>query len=174
MAESADITSAIVMIFGLPAPPLRFPKVSFASSSICFAVIDIGSSAIRLLIAQGGPSEWALIEDAELPLALGRDVFRRGTIEHAAINRAVEILKGFRELAAPYTVDRIAAIGTSAIRESANCEMLIDRVLLQTGIKVRVVDGVEANRFTWLAVREPLSKAITAFRRHGPNRPNRS
>lgn len=130
------------------------------------AVIDIGSSAIRLLIAQGGPSEWALIEDAELPLALGRDVFRRGTIEHATINRAVEILKGFQELMAPYTVDRIAAIGTSALRESANREMFIDRVLLQTGIEVRVIDGVEANQFTWLAVREPLSKAMTAFKRH--------
>ena len=130
------------------------------------AVIDIGSSAIRLLIAQGGPSEWALIEDAELPLALGRDVFRRGAIERSTINRAVEILKGFQELMAPYAVDRVAAVGTSALRESVNREMFIDRVLLQTGIEVRVIDGVEANQLTWLAVREPLRKAITAFRRH--------
>ena len=138
------------------------------------AVIDIGSSAIRLLIAQspvdlnenGGPRDWELLESAEQPLALGRDVFRKGSIDRRTVNRAVEILKGFRELMVPYNVDRIVAIGTSALRESYNREMFIDRVMLQTGIEIRVIDGVEANQLTWLAVREPLEEALPGFRRH--------
>lgn len=131
------------------------------------AVIDIGSSGIRLLIAQGGASsEWNLLDSAEQPLALGRDVFRRGSIDRRAMNRAVEILKGFQELMAPYSVDRIVAIGTNALEESENREMFIDRVMLQTGIEIRVIDSVEANQLTWLAVREPLNKALTGFKRH--------
>jgi len=136
------------------------------SKNEIIAVIDIGSSAIRLLIAQGGPSEWDLLDSAEQPLALGRDVFRMGSIDRRTMNRAVEILNGFRELMTPYGVDRIVAIGTSALRESSNREMFIDRVLLQTGIEVRVIDGVEANQLTWLAVREPLEKAMSGLRRH--------
>lgn len=130
------------------------------------AVIDIGSSALRLLIAQeGDTSDWDLIDSAERPLALGNDVFRKGYIERQTINRAVEILRGFQELMAPYGLIRVVAIGTSALRESENREMFIDRVMLQTGIEVRVIDGVEANQLTWLAVRKPLSKAMSGFNR---------
>lgn len=137
------------------------------SQNEIIAVIDIGSSAIRLLIAQGGEkSEWELLDSAEKPSALGRDVFRKGFIDRRTMNQAVEILKGFQELMAPYGVNRIVAIGTSALRESDNREMFIDRVMLQTGIEVRVIDGVEANQLTWLAVRKPLSKAMSGFKRH--------
>ncbi len=130
------------------------------------AVIDIGSSAIRLLIAQNDGSDWSILDSAEQPLALGKDVFRRGSIDHRTINRAVEILKGFQELMEPYQVNRVVAIGTSALRESYNREMFIDRVLLQTGIEVGVIDGVEANQLTWLAVKDPLEKAVSGIKRH--------
>lgn len=131
------------------------------------AVIDIGSSAIRLLIAQNKPTgEWDLVDSAERSLALGRDVFRGGSIERKTMNHAVTILNGFMELMAPYEVDRIVAVGTSALRESKNREIFIDRVLLQTGIEVKVIDGVEANQLTWLAVREPLEAIHTDFKSH--------
>jgi exopolyphosphatase/guanosine-5'-triphosphate,3'-diphosphate pyrophosphatase len=130
------------------------------------AVIDVGSSAIRLLIAQNTESgDWDVLESAEQPLALGRDVFRKGFIDRRTINRAVGIFKGFQELMAPFRVNRIETIGTSALRESANREMFIDRVMLQTGIEVRVIDGVEANQLTWLAVREPLIEGQPGFMR---------
>ncbi|MDF1567140.1 MAG: HD domain-containing protein [Spirochaetaceae bacterium] len=130
------------------------------------AVIDIGSSAMRLLIAQAdGKGDWDLLDSAEQPLALGKDVFRNGFIERQTMNRAVKILQGFQELMSPYGVGRVVAIGTSALRESENREMFVDRVMLQTGIEIRVVDGVEANQLTWLAVREPLEESITGFNR---------
>ncbi|KGM38868.1 Exopolyphosphatase [Olavius algarvensis spirochete endosymbiont] len=131
------------------------------------AIIDIGSSAIRLLIAQSRPSsEWDLVDSAERSLALGRDVFRNGSIDRKTINRAVAILKDFMELMAPYGIDRIVAIGTSALRESENREVFINRVLLQTGIEVAVIDGVEANQLTWLAVREPLEAVCADFKHY--------
>jgi len=131
------------------------------------AVIDIGSSAIRLLIAQNRPTgKWDLVDSAERPLALGQDVFRGGSIDRKTMNRAVAILKDFMELMAPYGVERVVAIGTSALRESENREVFIDRVLFQTGIEVAVIDGVEANQLTWLAVREPLEAVQTDFKHH--------
>ena len=136
------------------------------------SVIDVGSSALRLLIAQelprsrGGEADWDILDHAEQPLALGRDVFRKGAIERRTMNRAVEILQGFQELMAPYGVGRTVAIGTSALRESRNRELFIDRVMLRTGIEIRVIDGVEANQLTWLAVREPLEQALPGMGRH--------
>ena len=130
------------------------------------AVIDIGSSAIRLLVAQRDALDWKLLENAELPLALGKDVFQRGYIERNTISRTVEILKNFQELMSPYGADRIAAIGTSALREAENREMFIDRVYLQTGIKVQILDGLEVNQLTWLAVRKPLQEAVKDLKHH--------
>ena len=137
-----------------------------SSTGEIIAVIDIGSSAIRLLVAQRNTKDWDVLDSAEQPLALGRDVFSSGSIGNRTVSRAIEILCGFQELMAPYGVNRVVAIGTSALRESVNREMFVDRVLLQTGIEVRVIDGVEANQLTWLAVRKPLKKAINGFTRH--------
>jgi exopolyphosphatase/guanosine-5'-triphosphate,3'-diphosphate pyrophosphatase len=140
---------------------------SALNSTEIVAVIDVGSSGLRLLIAQGSePNEWDVLESADQPLALGREVFRKGSIDPGTINRAVEIFKGFVELMAPYGVKRIVAIGTSALRESENREIFINRVMLQTGIEIRVIDGVEANQLTWLAVRESISESETGFKRH--------
>ncbi len=130
------------------------------------AVIDIGSSAIRLLIAQGGPTDWKILENAAYSLGMGKDIFSFRAIKWTTINRAVEILGRFKELIAPYRVDRIAAIGTSALRETDNWEVFIDEVIRQTGIEVKVLDGLEANQLTWMAVANPLQELKTGIKQH--------
>ena len=45
------------------------------------AVLEIGSTGIRLLVAQmGGGSQWKVLDRAERPVALGRDVFNSGEL----------------------------------------------------------------------------------------------
>ena len=62
------------------------------------AVIEIGSTGIRLLVAQvkdnGG---WEVIDYSELPVDLGRDVFTTGLISRTNILLVLQILSRFRE-----------------------------------------------------------------------------
>ncbi|OQX30114.1 MAG: hypothetical protein B0D92_00180 [Spirochaeta sp. LUC14_002_19_P3] len=129
------------------------------------AVIDIGSSAVRLLVAQQENQHWKLLDKAEQPLALGKNLFHRDAIDRHTINRTVEILKGFQELMQPYGADRVEAIGTSRLRESKNWEMFIDRIYQQTGINVKVIDALEANQLAWTGVQNPLQAAVKNFKK---------
>jgi exopolyphosphatase/guanosine-5'-triphosphate,3'-diphosphate pyrophosphatase len=128
------------------------------------AVIDIGSSAMRMIVAElKGPGEWRLLDAAERPLQLGRDAFMDGRIGRETIGGCLQILTGFLELAAPYEVSTIRAIGTSALRVAQNRETFIDRVNLQLGIDIEIIEGVESNYLTYLAVRhalEPLKPGL--------------
>lgn len=130
------------------------------------AVIDIGSSAIRLLIAETTRSgDWKLLESASRPVPLGQDVFVNGRISRESMRQAVQILRGFRELLDQYGIETIRTIGTSALREAVNRDIFVDRIRLRTGIDVRIIEGIEANHLTYLAVRNALKDAELGFAR---------
>lgn len=120
------------------------------------AVIDLGSSALRLLLAEWRDGGWHILEAAEKPVPLGRDVFATGRISAPSINLTLRILEGFRELMAPYRVQTVKAFATSALREASNRDTFIDRLRRRTGIEIEVIAGVQANYYTYLGVRHAL------------------
>ncbi len=121
------------------------------------AVIDIGASAVRLVVAQLGPDDRPVVlEEASRGVLLGQDTFSTGRIGAATIDAAVRALDGFRHIMAGYRVTRIRAVATSAVREAANADTFLDRVRVRTGLDVEIIDGSEESRLTYLAVRESL------------------
>lgn len=135
----------------------RTGKSASQAAGQVVGVVDIGSSAIRLTIAEiQGSGEWKNLDNAERGVALGRDVFDRGFITPKTIKLCLSILIGFKELMADYQVDHICAIGTSALREASNREIFCDRTRIQTGIEIEIIEGVDANYLTYMAVRHAL------------------
>ncbi len=123
------------------------------------AVVEIGSTGIRLLLARvDGKGGFEVIDRAGKPLALGRDVFTTGMISRETASRCLAILKGFRELLLGWGVDPkdASCIATSAIREARNRETFMDRVALQSGFRVETVEGIEEIRLMHLALRHAL------------------
>jgi exopolyphosphatase/guanosine-5'-triphosphate,3'-diphosphate pyrophosphatase len=121
------------------------------------AVLDMGASALRLLVAEappGGPPR--ILEEASRAVALGRDAFTEGRLEAPTIEAALRALEGFRRIMDTYGVVRYRAVATSAVREAANRDTFLDRVRMRTGIDVEVIDGSEENRLTYMAVRDAL------------------
>ncbi len=122
------------------------------------AVIDVGASAIRLVIAQHAPGERPqVLEEASRSVLLGRDTFAVGRIGAATTDAAVRALCGFRRMMDDYGVVRVRAVATSAVREAANCDTFLDRMRVRTGVEIEVIDGSEESRLTYLAVRDGLS-----------------
>ena len=71
------------------------------------AVIDIGTSSIRMAIAEidsaGGVRTLETLSQA---VNLGKDTFTKGTIEKATIEKCVEILKSYRQRLREYQISR--------------------------------------------------------------------
>lgn len=123
------------------------------------AVIEIGSTGIRLLVAeltQDGKRN--ILDRSELPVSLGRDVFTVGSISRDSLLQSLSILNRFREQLAGWGIapDETTVVATSALREAKNRDPVCDRIMVKTGFKVTVIDGIEENRLMYLAVTECL------------------
>ncbi|MFZ2958231.1 MAG: HD domain-containing protein [Candidatus Ozemobacteraceae bacterium] len=122
-----------------------------------FAAIDVGSTGIRMLIADiDDQGHIRPLETLQQPVRLGKDTFTRGRIEQETIEECVRVLLGFRRVLEEYGVqgeERIRAIATSSVREATNRDTFLDRLYIATGIPIEAVEEAEENRLTYLAVR---------------------
>jgi len=121
------------------------------------AVIDIGTSAIRMAVAEvGAKSDIRYLENLQKPVSFGKDVFTTGRISNSVIRDGIEILKNFKTVIDGYGIKNIHAIATSAVREASNRDNFIDRVFVRTGIDVEVIEGAEENRLVLIAIERAL------------------
>ena len=85
------------------------------------AVLDLGASAIRLLVAElppGGAPR--ILEEASRAVLLGKDTFGGGRLGAPTIEATLRALEGFRRIMDSYGVVRYRAVATSAVREAVN------------------------------------------------------
>ncbi|GHV95609.1 exopolyphosphatase [Spirochaetia bacterium] len=130
------------------------------------AVLEIGSTGIRLIVAEilsGG--EWRIMDRAAQPVALGRDVFTSGELSRESLLECLAVLQNYRELLAGWGIaDKdIHLIATSALRVARNRDVFIDRVRQETGFNLSIVEGIEENRLMYLAVRFALKQDLPLF-----------
>lgn len=133
------------------------------------AVIEIGSTGIRLLVAEvTADGKKNILDRAELPVSVGRDVFTGGIIGRETQRQCLHILQRFKEQLAGWGIEpsRTNVVATSAFREAKNRDSVIDKIRTATGFRVKVIDGIEENRLMYLAVTECL-KEDTALAREG-------
>ncbi len=121
------------------------------------AVIELGTTSIRMQVAQIAPGGGVTILDSlQQAVALGRDTFRQGYIAAETTETCVKVLSNFRQVLGEYQITderAITAVASSAVREAANREAFLDRILIATGINVQTIDEAEVNRYTYLAVK---------------------
>ena len=121
------------------------------------AVLDMGASAVRLVIAEiaaGQPIR--MIEEASRGVLLGRDTFSAGVIRPQTADAAFAALDGFRQIIEGYDVRQVWAVATSAVREARNGELFLDRIRGRTGISFDIINEAEESRLVYLAVRDAL------------------
>jgi exopolyphosphatase / guanosine-5'-triphosphate,3'-diphosphate pyrophosphatase len=109
------------------------------------AAIDIGSNAARLLISDVttnyGKPEFNKINLVRVPLRLGFDVFASREIPAEKTDMIIHTIKAYQHLCRAYQVDHLKAAATSAMRDAVNAQVVIDRVLEETGIGIEVISG---------------------------------
>lgn len=123
------------------------------------AVIEVGSTSVRMAVGQRGPDGALVVLDSlELALGLGRDTFTAETIGVESMEQAVHAIRKFLEALRPYALPPAAVriVATSAVREARNGAEFTDRVQIATGAHVDVLDEADVSRLTYLAVRPQI------------------
>ena len=142
--------------------PPRLSTETAPSRPNTLAVIEIGTTSIRMEIAQiGRGGRFNVLEAVQQAVSLGKDAFTKGSFDRETIEECVHALRSFHRLLEEYGVTdprQITAIATSAAREASNREALLDRIYIATGIEVKIIDEAEVSRFTYHAVRATLER----------------
>ncbi|SHF98058.1 Ppx/GppA phosphatase family protein [Pedobacter caeni] len=115
-----------------------------------YAAIDIGSNAVRLLIAditkndEGfGFKKNTLIR---VPLRLGDDAFLDHRISERKTEDLLKTMAAFKNLMDVYQVSKYLACATSAMREADNGADIIKKVKKLTDLNLEIIEGQrEAN-----------------------------
>lgn len=122
------------------------------------SAIDIGSNAIRMMVADVTPHAPTIqvIKRFRAAVRLGHDVFTQGQITAASIDIAKATFNHYAEINRKFSVELCRAVATSACREAKNRQQFVEEILNSSGIKIEVIDGTEEGRLIHLAVRKEL------------------
>jgi len=118
------------------------------------AAIDIGSNAARLLITDviSGPQgipDFIKAVLVRVPLRLGFDVFDKGEISTARVEKIIKTIKAYKLLLDVYEVKHLKACATSAMRDAVNAVDIIKKVKAETGIEIEIISGQEEASFIY-------------------------
>ncbi len=125
------------------------------------AIIDLGTNTFHLLIVEGTET----LYKSSIPAKIGMGGISQGVISEEGIQRALGVLKEFREVIDNQSValENVFATGTSAIRNAGNKTEFIERVLDETGIKIQVISGDEEAELICLGVKQAMSIPETSM-----------
>lgn len=110
-----------------------------------YAAIDIGSNAVRLLIANIIETDQHITYKKDtlirIPLRLGDDAFLNQKISERKTKDLSKAMLAFRNLMDVFGVTEYRAYATSAMREAKNGQDVIKRIKKEANIKIEIITG---------------------------------
>ena len=118
-----------------------------------FAVVDIGTVSVLLLVGEVGPGDsFSVVEDRAAITRLGQGIVESGRLSPAAVSRTVAQIDRYAQLWKKLGVVEVVAIGTEALRRAENAEPFL-RIARETiGADITIITGEEEARYTMLSI----------------------
>src|SRR5437588_10137517 len=99
-------------------------------------VLDIGSNSAQLQVFEARPGAPPLPTHAvKEPTLLGESFGPDGAIEPAGVDRVVEAVNHAMSAARRLGVQQLYVFTTSAVRDAANRDLILDRVEAEAGVR---------------------------------------
>jgi exopolyphosphatase/guanosine-5'-triphosphate,3'-diphosphate pyrophosphatase len=118
-------------------------------------VLDIGSNSAQLQVFEARSGAPPLPTHAvKAPTLLGEAFGPDGAIELAGVDRVVEAVNHAMSAARRLGVQQLYVFTTSAVRDAANRDLILDRVEAEAGVRPQYLTGEDEARLTYLAVHQ--------------------
>jgi exopolyphosphatase/guanosine-5'-triphosphate,3'-diphosphate pyrophosphatase len=100
------------------------------------AVLDLGSNAVRLILARITPGvEFRVLRQERVQTRLGSD--RRGRLPRVAVEQTLQAVRSFLAEVRTESAPRVVAVATAAVRDAPNADRLLGALRRETGVAVR-------------------------------------
>ncbi|MEM9324173.1 MAG: Ppx/GppA phosphatase family protein [Bacteroidota bacterium] len=120
------------------------------------AVIDMGTNTFHLMIVEIHEGGFTFLHRERNPVKIGENGINEGYISEAAMERAKKAILAFKVIIDSHQVDQIKATATSAIRNAKNGSKLALEIEALTGIKIRIISGLEEAELIYFGVQQAL------------------
>ncbi|MBI4126702.1 MAG: hypothetical protein HY465_04335 [Deltaproteobacteria bacterium] len=129
-----------------------------------FAAIDIGTHSILLLVGAPQPDGTMRVLDERSSLPrLGEKLKETGRLADAAMERAIIVLKEYRQAIDTYAVTDVAIVGTEALRRASNASAFLARIKQETTFEVEVISGPREAALTFAAAAHDFGNDIAVI-----------
>jgi len=105
-----------------------------------FGALDLGTNNCRLLIAHPTRRSFRVIGAFSRIIRLGEGISRNRAFSNTAMDRTIEALKICSEKMIRYNVTSSRLVATEACRVAQNSDEFIERVRLETGLRLDVIN----------------------------------
>ena len=122
------------------------------------ASIDIGTNTILLLIAEVDEARIEPLYERETVVRLGEGVQERRILSLQAMKRGLQTLAKYLEQCQALKVQKIFAIGTSALREANNSKVFLKMVKEKLDLSIEIISGEKEAYLSFLAVARDLKE----------------
>lgn len=126
------------------------------------AAIDIGTNSCRLLIGEirqntAQKSQEIIIKERKLKITrLGEGVDKNKMLNKKAVERVFAALKEYKKIIDQHDVDKIRLVGTSALRDVNNSELLEEKIV-DLGINLEIISGRKEAELNYLGAADNLN-----------------
>lgn len=118
-----------------------------------FAVVDIGTVSVLLLVGEVGPGDsFSVVEDRAEITRLGQGIMESGRLSPEAVSRTIAQIDRYAQLCKKLGVVEVTAIGTEALRRAENSEPFLKSARETTGTDISIITGAEEARYTMLSI----------------------
>lgn len=122
------------------------------------AAIDIGTNSVLLTVVERDPGgKCRTLLDRATITRLGQDVDRTGQLAPEAVARTLACLAAYAATIRELGVDRLTAVGTSALRDAGNADVFTARAVELLGAEPRVIGGTVEAELTFRGALSGLS-----------------
>ncbi|AZB42620.1 exopolyphosphatase [Bacillus sp. FJAT-42376] len=118
-----------------------------------FAIVDIGSNTMRLVIFERDQSgRMKEIENVKAAARLRNYLNEKNILEEEGILKMLDTLKSFQEVSRHHQLKHVHAVATAAIRQAVNKDDILSRANNETDFTIRLLSEYEEAYYGYLAV----------------------
>lgn len=116
------------------------------------ACIDIGTNSVRMILLDNNSNQCIESEKYMETTRIGSGVDAHKMLSEEAMQRTLDALVKFADIARAEGAEEILAIATSAVRDAGNRDVFLERVRQEAHIQVEMISGQEEARLGFLGV----------------------
>ncbi|TWT06196.1 exopolyphosphatase [Planomicrobium sp. CPCC 101079] len=123
-----------------------------------YAIVDIGSNTIRLVIYTRDKSgRLAETENVKTVARLRNYLSASGKMRSEGIDVLIHTLQSFQEVTRHHNLKEVKCVATAAVRQATNQEEILEKVKEKTDFSIRILSEYEEAHYGYLAVVNSMS-----------------